>query len=200
MASTSKLPMSLATAILLFFTGATTTEQNKGFAHIVNTYENRVIAYFDHRIGDFHQAQDLTQETFVRLWKTRETYRYEGSSETSIKKRFEGWLFGIAWRVFLEHNAKKVPTAVPCLEDMELANDSGASTPHLESEDLTAVLHLMPQRDSSVLRDEVWRADQPKKHRESSRERNRRHKALSRARRRLASVLHERGWHLTAVS
>lgn len=61
---------------------------------VFRAQERAVFAYFLHLVGDRHDAEELTQETFVRACGA--ALRFRGDAKVST------WLFGIARRVLLE--------------------------------------------------------------------------------------------------
>lgn len=44
------------------------------FILLFDTYKHRVHGYIQHITGDFHVAEELTQEVFIRLWKKRDKF------------------------------------------------------------------------------------------------------------------------------
>lgn len=61
---------------------------------VFRRYQQPVYAYFLRTVGNQHDAEELTQETFVRACAA--VARFRGESRVST------WLFGIAHRVLLE--------------------------------------------------------------------------------------------------
>ena len=62
--------------------------------HVFRDHQKAVYVYFLRLVGDTHQAEELTQETFYRACIS--AFRFRGDSSVTT------WLFGIAHRVFLE--------------------------------------------------------------------------------------------------
>ena len=58
------------------------------FTALVNKYRKSVHALVWHKIGDFHIAEDITQETFLKA--------YQGLSTLEKPQSFVGWLYVIA--------------------------------------------------------------------------------------------------------
>lgn len=70
------------------------------FAHfdvLVDRYKHRVFRFIRIRVGDWHTAQDLTQETFLRLFRAARANGYNGRASVST------WLFTIARNCTVDH-------------------------------------------------------------------------------------------------
>jgi len=90
------------------------------FDSIYQIYYAKVLKLCLGYTGDYAQAQDLVQETFVRVWQNLS--RFKGESQIST------WLYRIAVNTCLNHlrTARKQPTDV--LEDHhweQLADETG---------------------------------------------------------------------------
>jgi RNA polymerase sigma-70 factor (ECF subfamily) len=57
------------------------------FEELVLRYQSRLVTFLKHLVGDAHQAEDLAQEVFLRVYKSRKSY------EPGAK--FATWLFTI---------------------------------------------------------------------------------------------------------
>ncbi len=80
------------------------------FVSLVNKYRKQVHALAWRKIGDFHIAEEITQDTFLKVYHKLETLRNP--------KQFSGWLYVIANRECLAWlRKKKIPTE--SLEDSE---------------------------------------------------------------------------------
>lgn len=58
------------------------------FELLVSRYKDRIINFINHSIRDYHRAEDLTQETFLRIFKNSNRY--------TPKSYFKNWLYKIA--------------------------------------------------------------------------------------------------------
>jgi RNA polymerase sigma-70 factor (ECF subfamily) len=74
------------------------------FAQLVDRYWMRVFGRFCRRLGDRQEAEDLTQDVFLRLYRARE--RYEP------RARFATWLYHITQNV--ARNALRSRRRRPC--------------------------------------------------------------------------------------
>ncbi len=60
------------------------------FDAFVDRYKTRLLAYIHHRIDDIHRAEDITQEVFLRAFRTARRGAYRGGASAGA------WLFVIA--------------------------------------------------------------------------------------------------------
>ena len=68
------------------------------WAEIVNRHSDRVYRLAYRLTGNQHDAEDLTQEVFVRVFRSLHTY---------TPGTFEGWLHRITTNLFLDHARRK---------------------------------------------------------------------------------------------
>ena len=64
---------------------------NAAFAELVDRYHSRVLGNFIRRLGDRQEAEDLTQDVFLRLYRARQRYQ--------PRARFATWLYHITQNV-----------------------------------------------------------------------------------------------------
>jgi RNA polymerase sigma-70 factor, ECF subfamily len=65
------------------------------FEVLVDRYQHRLIGVMAHLVGKKEEAEDLTQEVFLRIYKARKGYR--------PRAKFSTWLFTIANNLALNH-------------------------------------------------------------------------------------------------
>jgi RNA polymerase sigma-70 factor, ECF subfamily len=159
-------------------------DDEAGFDELVVRYRPEIQVHCYRMLGSWHEAEDLTQETFLRAWRRRETYRGPGS--------YRAWLYAIATRACLDtlkRHRRRVPpyqegpaapdlaptpaVVVPWLQPVpdEILDAAAAGEPDgpgaavvametVELAFLAAVQHLPPrQRAVLILRDVLgWSA------------------------------------------
>ncbi len=88
-------------------------------------------------------ADDLAQSTLLRMMEKLDSYHpFPG-------KRFEGWLFRIAWRLFIDE--KRAPVAAELTDDMPLADPSPPAVQALiEQENALMVRKAVSGLDSEL--------------------------------------------------
>ena len=69
------------------------------FQILVDRYQDRLVNYIHNLIHDYDQAVDLSQETFVRVF--RHAHRYEG------KYQFSTWIYRIATNLALDEMRRR---------------------------------------------------------------------------------------------
>jgi RNA polymerase sigma-70 factor (ECF subfamily) len=58
------------------------------FEELVRAYQSHVWRFLRHLLGDAALAEDVTQETFVRVYRKLQTFRY--------RSKFSTWVFSVA--------------------------------------------------------------------------------------------------------
>lgn len=71
-------------------------DDHRGFDSFVNQYKNRLFAYILHRVGDLHRSEDLTQEVFLRA------FRSAAGGKPLVAGGAGAWLFTIARNCVIE--------------------------------------------------------------------------------------------------
>lgn len=90
-------------------------DEPDAFAELVDRYWTRVFGRFCRQLGDRQEAEDLTQDVFLRLYRSRKRYRPEA--------KFATWLFHITQNV--ARNALRSRRRRPCtsLEALTVGED-----------------------------------------------------------------------------
>ncbi|MCA9035530.1 MAG: sigma-70 family RNA polymerase sigma factor [Planctomycetaceae bacterium] len=119
----------------------------KAFEQLVVLYQDRMVGFFFHILHDRAAAEDLAQEVFLRVYRSRE--RYEA------KARFSTWLFRIAHN--LASNQKR---GAARRREVSLQSSADSQGFPSRSENLAEKSALMPTRqlDSIEIRDVVRQA------------------------------------------
>ena len=110
-------------------------DDHGAFEELVVRYQDRLIGFFYHLLGDRTVAEDLAQDAFLRVYRARE--RYKASA------RFSTWLFRIA------HNlaSNQLRGMAKRRREVSLAaGNSGSQESRLEERVLAERSALMPTR------------------------------------------------------
>ena len=75
------------------------------FGELVDRFGGRLLMYLRHKTGNWHDAEDLVQETFVRAYQNLERFRKA--------HRFSTWVFTIASRLAISHYRKQRKVTAP---------------------------------------------------------------------------------------
>lgn len=71
------------------------------FRCLVERFGAPLVRYLQRRTGSAQDAEDLAQETFIRVYSNLGTYRHSG--------RFSTWLYTIASRLAVSHHRRRRP-------------------------------------------------------------------------------------------
>ncbi len=63
-------------------------DDTSAFSELVERFQHRLVAVMHHLVGSLDEAEDLAQEVFLRVYRTRRKY--------TPKAKFSTWLFTIA--------------------------------------------------------------------------------------------------------
>ena len=106
------------------------------FDALVEKYQKSVHALVWRKIGDFHYAEEITQDTFLRAYQNLSTLRHPS--------QFLGWLYVIANRLCLNWHRKQKPTMqLQSLEDTPMEEIAESDYAHyvLERREAAATEH-----------------------------------------------------------
>src|SRR5436305_4938744 len=114
------------------------------FGELVERYQHRLVGVLHHLLGSAEEAEDLAQEVFLRVFRTRKRYHPTA--------KFSTWLFTIANNLALNalRSRQRKPTVPLPAQDSgplgmrpaeQLVADRGpAPTQHLQDQELAAVI------------------------------------------------------------
>lgn len=101
--------------------GPDTLENELSFEQLVARNEEKIINLIYGMTGDYHLAQDLTQEAFLKAFRSRNSF--------NGKSKFSTWLYRIAVNVTIDHQRKSSVRRENTSEDAAsgLPGDAGAN-------------------------------------------------------------------------
>ena len=124
-------------------------ERRESFETLYGLYHGKVLRYLGQLCGSHDQAEELTQETFVRAYTGLLTFRGDSSAAT--------WLFRIARNAYLDSLRRPAATHVDTSELLLIPDTTGDGDPvrryaEGEQRDLIArALRELPELQRSVL-------------------------------------------------
>ena len=98
---------------------------DEAFSTLVQKHQKSVHALVWRKIGDFHIAEEITQDTFLRVYKSLETLK--------DPNLFAGWLYVIANRLCINWSEKNNPV-MQSLEDTSVEEVEASAYRHYLSE------------------------------------------------------------------
>lgn len=100
----------------------------RAYELVIDELHKPVYRFLLRLVGNQRDAEDLTQETFLALWR--------GVSDYQARSKFSTWVFGIAYRQYLRHRDKRAIETVELMEsdgsDMHDVSDEVAQSEERE--------------------------------------------------------------------
>lgn len=100
----------------------------EAFGQLVEQFQDAVYGTAYALLGDFHDAQDLAQESFIRVWQNLKGLRDPG--------KFPGWLYQITRNCCLDFLRRKEAGAVPLSQAEVPASDVPTAPEKLEKAEM----------------------------------------------------------------
>jgi len=98
----------------------------EAFAELVDRYQGRLFNFILRRVGNWSDAEELTQEAFVRAWERLERY--------DDRWRFSTWLFTIGSRLAVSHHRSKKRIFVTDTLEFRAASGDGPAAEAMRRE------------------------------------------------------------------
>jgi RNA polymerase sigma-70 factor (ECF subfamily) len=111
------------------------------FGDLYTLHLNAIYRYIYYRIGDVQEAEDLTEQVFLKAWEALPGYQQKG-------KPFTSWLYRIAHNIVIDHHRqrKKHTLSVERLQTNELDKDQkSALQTVIESEEAMVLATALSQ-------------------------------------------------------
>jgi RNA polymerase sigma-70 factor (ECF subfamily) len=116
------------------------------FGELYKLYVEQVFRYLYSRVGNVHEAEDITAQTFLVAFESFNKFRQDG--------RFASWLFTIARNKAMDlFRQRKITSSID-----EITNIPGDKDPLYEviqseqTADLSTLIQTLPEEDRELLR------------------------------------------------
>ena len=114
------------------------------FELLVRRYQDAIINYIHFSINDYHRAEDLAQETFLRVFKNAS--RYE------VKASFKSWLYTIATNLTRNEIRNRARRNTYFLEDLVNENEDVYHSVYMIDESLQPDLLLEKKERQQIIK------------------------------------------------
>ena len=120
----------------------------EAFGQLYQMYVDRIYNYIYYKTGHAVDAEDLTEQVFIKAWEAIRRFRFEG-------KPFAAWLFKVARNVVIDHyrtrknntDLSEVVSAIAKDGDPEASAQRRATAQVL----MTAIRHLTDEQQQVIL-------------------------------------------------
>ena len=118
----------------------------KAFGELYKLYVEQVFRYLYSRIGNVHEAEDVTAQTFLVAFESFDRFRED--------RHFASWLFTIARNKAMDHfRQKKNISSIDEVANIPVENDPLSGVIQLEQmAALTNLIQALPEEDLELLR------------------------------------------------
>ena len=110
----------------------------KGFRVLLSQYSHRVYWYVRRTVNSHHDAEDVTQETFLRIFRSLDKLK----SEASLKS----WIYRIATNEALRFIEKRDDSLLPLDTAVETPSDSYVNYSDIEAVELKKAIDALPPK------------------------------------------------------
>ena len=121
-------------------------QDSKAFGDLYKLYVEQVFRYLYSRIGNVHEAEDITAQTFLVAFESFDRFRQE--------EHFASWLFTIARNKAMDHFRQRENTSsIDEVKDIPVENDPLVGV--IQSEQtaaLSKLIQALPEEDRELLR------------------------------------------------
>ena len=93
----------------------------EAFSQLYDSNFDKIYRYLAFRVGGQAEAEDLTQQVFLKAWESIGSYRWQGTP-------FSSWLFRIAHNQLVDHIRKRSKYRETPLEESQGVSDSDLAT------------------------------------------------------------------------
>lgn len=118
----------------------------KVFGELYKLYVEQVFRYLFSRIGNVHEAEDVTAQTFLAAFESFDKFRQDG--------HFASWLFGIARNKAMDHFRQRDQSShMDGSSEIPVEDNILASMIKTEQEEaLSKLIQALPEEDRELLR------------------------------------------------
>jgi RNA polymerase sigma-70 factor (ECF subfamily) len=118
----------------------------KAFGELYKLYVEQVFRYLYSRIGNVHEAEDITAQTFLSAFESFDKFRQDG--------HFASWLFTIARNKAMDHYRQRDRLS-PIDEAQQISVEDNALAAVIQTERiaiLSKLIESLSEEDSELLR------------------------------------------------
>ena len=105
----------------------------QAFTKLYEAYFDKIYRYVAVKIGDRAEAEDMTQQVFLKALKSISSFKWKGSP-------FSAWLYRIAHNLIVDYYRKQNKRAATLQDDVQIAGDDDPQESAERKMDLEQVL------------------------------------------------------------
>jgi RNA polymerase sigma-70 factor (ECF subfamily) len=119
------------------------------FGELYLLHLDTIYRYVYYRVGDASDAEDLTEQVFLKAWESLSGYKQRGNP-------FASWLYRIAHNTTVDHYRRQKPTVpMPSPEEVDLPGEQPSSLEQIikaeEASALATAITQLPEAQQQVI-------------------------------------------------
>lgn len=117
----------------------------EAFGAVYDLYLDAVYRYLYYRLGSQTEAEDLTEQVFLKAWEAIHRFKWQG-------KPFAAWLYRLARNILIDH-VRTRKSAVSLDDHMNLASPNSEAwiAQSLDAEELTKAIGQLTDEQQQVI-------------------------------------------------
>jgi RNA polymerase sigma-70 factor, ECF subfamily len=118
-----------------------------GYNYLVGKYHRQIIHFLYRMVHNEAVAEELAQEVFLRVYRSRESYRAEA--------KFSTWLYRIATNLAVNHARDTKYERTAQTVELDAADSETGSTPEVADDDLNVEQTMLREERMAAIRAQV---------------------------------------------
>jgi RNA polymerase sigma-70 factor (ECF subfamily) len=118
-----------------------------GYTYLVQKYHRQIIHFLFRMVRNEAVAEELAQEVFLRVYRSRESYRAEA--------KFSTWLYRIATNLAVNHARDTKHERMAEKVELDAADEESGTTPEVADDDPNVEQRLLRQERMAAIKAQV---------------------------------------------
>jgi RNA polymerase sigma-70 factor, ECF subfamily len=123
------------------------TGDEEAFSYLVEKFRRPIVSFMYRSVGNSHVAEELAQEVFLRVYRSRESYRAEA--------KFTTWLYRIATNLAVNHARDTKHERAAQNVYLDVPDEETGTTPEVADDEPSVEQRLLRDERMAAIRKHV---------------------------------------------